>query len=218
MADTPNKEDGLDPLLVEATEFVMTDPVLKVYSSRQPSHFMRLIEKMLDFYKSRENPLKEDLKVVGGVDESMLRESPEDEELDILFNKTINAKQIAVTTAASSEDLFSSEEVVEASNKLLDRYRVEFKSAIKARDQRIAFEARKPLEEILDEQGWNRCDECNDFLPINDECLCENCDAMFHEGCAGYTYDGDGEYPSESAYAICKKCFNEHPLKSQKEE
>jgi len=65
MADTPNKEDGLDPLLVEATEFVMTDPVLKVYSSRQPSHFMRLIEKMLDFYKSRENPLKEDLKVVG---------------------------------------------------------------------------------------------------------------------------------------------------------
>jgi len=79
-------------------------------------------------------------------------------------------------------------------------------NAASSRDQQIALEARKPLERILDEQGWNRCEECNDFLPTNDECMCENCDSMFHEGCAGYVYKGDGEYPSERAYALCKSC------------
>lgn len=84
-----------------------------------------------------------------------------------------------------------------------------------SRDQQIALAARKPLEKILDEQGWNRCEDCNDFMPTNDECICENCDAMFHEGCAGYVYNGDGEYPSESAYAICKRCAKPTPKQDE---
>jgi len=85
--DTPNKEEkgasqiehplankNLDDLrlLVEATEFVMSDPVLKLYSAREPAHFVYTIEKMLEFSQSRENPLKEDIKVVGGEDEELL--------------------------------------------------------------------------------------------------------------------------------------------------
>lgn len=71
--------------------------------------------------------------------------------------------------------------------------------------QKALIATNKQYAEMLDDLGVNRCDECKDFLPTNDECLCENCDSMFHEGCAGYVYKGDGEYPAESAYALCKK-------------
>lgn len=52
--------------------------------------------------------------------------------LDELFNKTINAKQIAVDTVTENMDLFDNTEIAAEANKLLDRYRGEYKAEIKA--------------------------------------------------------------------------------------
>lgn len=51
------------------------------------------------------------------------------------------------------------------------------------------------------------CTTCHRLIIPTREWMCENCDAIFHEGCEGYSYSGDGEYPSESAYALCKSCY-----------
>ena len=50
------------------------------------------------------------------------------------------------------------------------------------------------------------CSTCGRLIEPTTEWICERCDNIFHEDCAGYSYDGEGEYPSESAYALCKKC------------
>jgi hypothetical protein len=59
---------------------------------------------------------------------------------------------------------------------------------------------------ILDSLGVDKCHTCGDYMADNDMVYCENCPIMMHESCAGHTYDGDGEYPSESAYALCQDC------------
>lgn len=77
-----------------------------------------------------------------------------------------------------------------------DEIRQHTKAAVKDRDR------------ILEKYGTSKCDECGAWAHDDDLAFCENCPRAFHEGCAGHTYDGDGEYPSESAYALCKRCAN----------
>lgn len=57
------------------------------------------------------------------------------------------------------------------------------------------------------------CSTCDRLIQPTREWCCENCDAIFHEGCEGYSYSGEGEYPDESAYALCKKCYKPDPSK-----
>lgn len=76
--------------------------------------------------------------------------------------------------------------------------------------QRMLVEAREPLVHILEKSGYQKCIECKDYYHDDDMVFCEVCDSLnedsgMHEWCAGHTYDGDGEYPSENAYALCKK-------------
>jgi len=66
---------------------------------------------------------------------------------------------------------------------------------------------KKPLTDMLDKLGVEKCPVCSEHLIDDDMNICENCDYGVHEWCTGYTYNGDGEYPSESAYAICKTCY-----------
>lgn len=71
-------------------------------------------------------------------------------------------------------------------------------------------QAREPLVRILEKADYQKCTECGDFYHDDDMTFCEPCDdagaeSGMHEWCAGYIYNGDGEYPAESAYALCKK-------------
>jgi hypothetical protein len=106
----------------------MSDPVLKLYSAREPAHFVYTIEKMLEFSQSRENPLKEDLKVVGGEDEELKSE------LIKLVQYYINI--IRPDRYKLAED-FDGKGINET---------IEF---IKSRDQRIVLEAREDQTNII---------------------------------------------------------------------
>jgi hypothetical protein len=86
---------------------------------------------------------------------------------------------------------------------------------IKARDEQREREV-ADLTRILDKYGTSKCDECHEYMHDDDTSFCERCPNAFHEGCAGYTYDGEGEYPSESAYALCTRCTN--PQEQDEEE
>lgn len=102
MADTPNKEDelrgkleGPDNELYGTDAWRNEDKQMYVFANNPEAHcmlhtFKQLIREkgedegliaIVNGIQTRENPLKEDLKVVDKEDESMLRESPEDEEL-----------------------------------------------------------------------------------------------------------------------------------------
>lgn len=56
----------------------------------------------------------------------------DEDELDELFNKTINAKKIAIDTVIKTQDIAYDEEIRKAANDLLQRYRQEFKTTIKS--------------------------------------------------------------------------------------
>ena len=78
--------------------------------------------------------------------------------------------------------------------------------------KQYGLEQRKPLEKILEKNGYQKCIECNDYYDDDDMTFCQACDDLgedsgMHEWCAGYSFDGSGEYPDESAYSICKKHF-----------
>lgn len=71
-------------------------------------------------------------------------------------------------------------------------------------------EAREPLVRILDKADYWKCIECKEYYHDEDMVFCEVCDnnneeSGMHEWCAGYMYAGYGEYPDESAYALCKE-------------
>lgn len=57
-----NTENVELDLLVKASEYVMKqDPVLKEYSRHSPGHFMRIIERMLEFHQQEANRQKIEL-------------------------------------------------------------------------------------------------------------------------------------------------------------
>lgn len=69
-------------------------------------------------------------------------------------------------------------------------------------------EAVEPLNRILEKLNTEKCPVCTEYMIDDDLNICEACNNGVHEWCTGYTYDGDGEYPAESACAICKTCFD----------
>ena len=74
-----------------------------------------------------------------------------------------------------------------------------------------AEDREKPLKAMLDKLGVEKCPVCAEHLIDDDMNVCEKCNYGVHEWCTGYTYEGDGEYPDESAYAICKNCYKPQP-------
>lgn len=78
--------------------------------------------------------------------------------------------------------------------------------------QLIADE-KAPLIRMLDKLGVEKCPICNEHMIDDDANICESCNYGVHEHCTGYKYDGDGEYPFESAYAICKNCWKQEESK-----
>lgn len=75
----------------------------------------------------------------------------------------------------------------------------------------------EPYKTMLEKLGTEKCPHCKNFMIDDDMNICESCNYGVHEWCTGYTYDGDGEYPAESAYAICKDCFDKAELKASQE-
>lgn len=69
------------------------------------------------------------------------------EEVDKLFNKALNAKQVAVETAQQAEPFASNEELLETANALLERLRQEFRDSI------AVLLTKHGLEERIDELG-----------------------------------------------------------------
>ncbi len=55
--------------------------------------------------------------------------------------------------------------------------------------------------------GKMRCCVCGRFVSEFTGYHCENCDGQHHKRCSGEDYEGHGEYLSETAYSICKKCI-----------
>ena len=51
-----------------------------------------------------------------------------------------------------------------------------------------------------------KCSVCGRFVDINRGWGCEICEEFHHKECSGESSEGTGEYPSEDAYSICKKC------------
>ena len=62
-----------------------------------------------------------------------------------------------------------------------------------------------------------RCNVCGKFIKSFKEWVCEECGCNHHPECSGESSEGTGEYPSEDAYSICKKCCKAFDKKKQGE-
>lgn len=88
-----------------------------------------------------------------------------------------------------------------------------FIDLINTQKKLYAESVKETLIKMLDALGVEKCPVCSEHLIDDDMNICENCNYGVHEWCTGYTYKGDGEYPAESAYAICKSCYKQDALR-----
>lgn len=167
MADTPNKEDelrdkleGSDNELYGTDAWRNEDKQMYVFANNPEAHrmlhtFRQLIREkgedegliaIVNGIQTRENPLKEDLKVVGEEDEKMRQEVSD-----------FQNRALGILTLRDSETYTQDEATrywQEDINGLM--------SYLKSRDQRIALEARKPV--VVEINTKDVCDYCNEAM------------------------------------------------------